>query len=234
MTDTPRPPRHDRALGAAAARWTCRSSAPQSGDAARPGAGSRTSGSTAARSSAGPRRSGPGGRSRREWQAAWLLRAVTLMDLTTLSGDDTPGRVRRLCAKARRPVRDGSARGHGRRAASASGSPRSASTTPSSRPRSRRSRAPAFRSPRCPPGFPPGSRPSSSGSREIQRLGGRGRRGDRHRHHPGPRAHRELARALRRSARHARGLRRRAHQDHPRHRRAGHAPRTSRARAWSA
>ena len=42
---------------------------------------------------------------KREWQAAWLLRAVTLMDLTTLSGDDTPGRVRRLCAKARRPVR---------------------------------------------------------------------------------------------------------------------------------
>jgi deoxyribose-phosphate aldolase len=40
------------------------------------------------------------------WQAAWLLRAITLMDLTTLSGDDTPGRVRRLCAKARRPVRD--------------------------------------------------------------------------------------------------------------------------------
>ncbi len=42
---------------------------------------------------------------KREWQAAWLLRAVTLMDLTTLSGDDTPGRVRRLCSKARRPVR---------------------------------------------------------------------------------------------------------------------------------
>src|ERR687890_2195592 len=42
---------------------------------------------------------------KREWQAAWLLRAVILMDLTTLQGDDTPGRVRRLCAKARRPVR---------------------------------------------------------------------------------------------------------------------------------
>ena len=37
---------------------------------------------------------------KKEWQAAWLLRAVTLMDLTTLSSDDTPGRVRRLCAKA--------------------------------------------------------------------------------------------------------------------------------------
>lgn len=42
---------------------------------------------------------------KKEWQVAWLLRAVTLLDLTTLSGDDTPGRVRRLCAKARQPVR---------------------------------------------------------------------------------------------------------------------------------
>src|SRR6185503_18828315 len=41
-----------------------------------------------------------------EWQAGWLLRAITLMDLTTLSGDDTPGNVRRLCAKARHPLRD--------------------------------------------------------------------------------------------------------------------------------
>jgi deoxyribose-phosphate aldolase len=43
---------------------------------------------------------------KKEWQAAWLLRAITLMDLTTLSGDDTPGNVRRLSAKARRPLRD--------------------------------------------------------------------------------------------------------------------------------
>src|SRR5690606_4953426 len=42
---------------------------------------------------------------KKEWQAAWLLRAITLMDLTTLSGDDTAGTVARLCAKARRPVR---------------------------------------------------------------------------------------------------------------------------------
>jgi deoxyribose-phosphate aldolase len=39
------------------------------------------------------------------WQVAWLLRAVTCIDLTTLSGDDTADRVRRLCAKARAPVR---------------------------------------------------------------------------------------------------------------------------------
>jgi deoxyribose-phosphate aldolase len=42
---------------------------------------------------------------KREAQAAWLLKAVTLIDLTTLAGDDTPARVRRLCAKARQPVR---------------------------------------------------------------------------------------------------------------------------------
>jgi len=41
---------------------------------------------------------------KKEWQAAWLLRAITCMDLTTLSGDDTDERVRRLCAKARHPV----------------------------------------------------------------------------------------------------------------------------------
>jgi len=41
---------------------------------------------------------------KKEWQAAWLLRAITCMDLTTLSGDDTDERVRRLCAKGRRPL----------------------------------------------------------------------------------------------------------------------------------
>src|SRR6266705_886564 len=42
---------------------------------------------------------------KKDWQAAWLLRAITCMDLTTLSGDDTDERVRRLCAKARQPIR---------------------------------------------------------------------------------------------------------------------------------
>src|SRR4051812_9934565 len=41
---------------------------------------------------------------KKEWQAAWLLRAITCMDLTTLSGDDTDERVRRLCAKAKQPL----------------------------------------------------------------------------------------------------------------------------------
>ncbi len=42
---------------------------------------------------------------KKAWQAAWLLKAVACTDLTTLSGDDTPGNVRRLCAKAQHPVR---------------------------------------------------------------------------------------------------------------------------------
>lgn len=42
---------------------------------------------------------------KKDAQAAWLLKAITCIDLTTLSGDDTAERVRRLCAKARSPVR---------------------------------------------------------------------------------------------------------------------------------
>ena len=42
---------------------------------------------------------------KKEWQAAWLLRAITCLDLTTLQGDDTATNVLRLCAKAQRPVR---------------------------------------------------------------------------------------------------------------------------------
>ena len=48
----------------------------------------------------------PGRRTvKKEWQAAWLLRAIACMDLTTLAGDDTPGNVRRLCAKAAQPLK---------------------------------------------------------------------------------------------------------------------------------
>ena len=48
----------------------------------------------------------PGRRTvKKDAQAAWLLKAVTCIDLTTLSGDDTEGRVRRLCAKAKSPIR---------------------------------------------------------------------------------------------------------------------------------
>jgi len=43
---------------------------------------------------------------KKQYQAAWLVKAVQAIDLTTLSGDDTPGRVHRLCMKARRPFRE--------------------------------------------------------------------------------------------------------------------------------
>jgi deoxyribose-phosphate aldolase len=43
---------------------------------------------------------------KKDYQAAWLLRAISCMDLTTLSGDDTDERVRRLCAKGRRPLQE--------------------------------------------------------------------------------------------------------------------------------
>ena len=42
---------------------------------------------------------------KKEYQAAWLCKAISVIDLTTLSGDDTKGRVQRLCAKARQPMR---------------------------------------------------------------------------------------------------------------------------------
>ena len=43
---------------------------------------------------------------KKAYQAAWLVKAIQCIDLTTLAGDDTPGRVHRLCAKAKRPLRD--------------------------------------------------------------------------------------------------------------------------------
>jgi deoxyribose-phosphate aldolase len=43
---------------------------------------------------------------KKEYQAAWLVKALQCIDLTTLAGDDTQARVERLCAKARRPLRD--------------------------------------------------------------------------------------------------------------------------------
>ena len=42
---------------------------------------------------------------KKEWQAAWLLKAITFLDLTTLSGDDAPSKVERLCMKGKNPVR---------------------------------------------------------------------------------------------------------------------------------
>ena len=155
---------------------------------------------------------------KKEWQAAWLLRAITCMDLTTLSGDDTPGQ----CPPALRQGAPSAARRHHRRpwrrpsgittgavcvyhalvptaveALAGSGIPVAAVST----------------------GFPAGLSPIETRIAEIQRQC-RGRRaGDRHRHHARTCAHRQLARALRRGEALPRGLRRRAHEDDSRHRR---------------
>ena len=71
-------------------------------------------------------------------QAAWLLRAISLMDLTTLNSNDTDERVRRLCAKAINPLRADIVDGAGPRATRSSARPPSASIIPSSPPPSRR------------------------------------------------------------------------------------------------
>ncbi|MCW5237312.1 deoxyribose-phosphate aldolase [Verminephrobacter eiseniae] len=54
---------------------------------------------------------------KKQWQAAWLVKAITCIDLTTLAGDDTPQRVARLCAKARSPLRQDLVAGLGLEAA---------------------------------------------------------------------------------------------------------------------
>ena len=92
---------------------------------------------------------------KKEYQAAWLVRAVTCLDLTTLSGDDTPGRVRRLCAKARRPLDEDivEALDLDRFAADRRRGLRLSRRW--SGPPSRRSPAPASPSPRSPRAFPP-------------------------------------------------------------------------------
>jgi deoxyribose-phosphate aldolase len=41
---------------------------------------------------------------KKDHQAAYLIRAIECIDLTTLSGDDTPSNVHRLCVKARQPI----------------------------------------------------------------------------------------------------------------------------------
>ena len=43
---------------------------------------------------------------KKQWQGAWLLKAISCIELTSIAGDDTPGRIKRLCAKARNSVRN--------------------------------------------------------------------------------------------------------------------------------
>ena len=113
----------------------------------------------------------PGRRTvKKAYQAAWLARAITLIDLTTLAGDDTVGRVRRLCAKARQPVRADLLAALGLPPITTGAVLRLSTTW--WRPRWRRWMARAFPSPPCPRGFPAGlspfppARPRDRGERE--------------------------------------------------------------------
>jgi deoxyribose-phosphate aldolase len=103
---------------------------------------------------------------KKAYQAAWLARAITLIDLTTLAGDDTEGRVRRLCAKARQPVRAD----HPRRARPARRSPpaRSASITRWCPPPSRRWKGSGIPVAAVSTGFPAGLSPYHLRVKEIE------------------------------------------------------------------
>lgn len=101
--ETPSPAAHDLAVGAA---WAV----PASEVTRNPGIPldlERIAAIRVNRSAVERRAAGLSGRRtvKQAWQAAWLLRAITCIDLTTLGGDDTSGNVLRLCAKAKRPVR---------------------------------------------------------------------------------------------------------------------------------
>ena len=156
-----------------------------------------------------------GGRSRRTGRRPGCCKAITLIDLTTLSGDDTAGRVQRLCAKARQPVRAEMLETLGH--AGPDHRARSASITTWSKPPFARWRARASPSPPSPPAFPAGLSPLPPAHRRDRRKREGGRARDRHRDFAPPCADAELAGALRRNARDARGLRRRPHEGDPRH-----------------
>ncbi len=148
---------------------------------------------------------------KKEWQAAWLLRAITCIDLTTLAGDDTEGRVKRLCAKARAPLRADLMEGlgldtlkvgavcvyptmvaHAVKALEGSGIPVASVAT----------------------GFPAGLMPLPLRLAEI-RYAVEQRRRNRYRHHPRACSDRQLAGALRRDQSHARSLRPRTYEGDP-------------------
>ena len=174
----------------------------------------------------------PGRRTvKKEWQAAWLVRAIECIDLTTLSGDDTEGRVERLCAKARKPLRDDlqEALGLGDRritvgavcvyhrfvatakaALEGSGIPVAAVST----------------------AFPAGLAPFDDAPPRDRGFGRRRRRRDRHRDHPRACAQGRLEGALRRGPRLQGGLRSGAYEDDPRHRRPEDASECRAAPRW--
>ena len=153
---------------------------------------------------------------KKEYQAAWLVKAMTCIDLTTLSGDDTPGRVRRLCAKARHPLERRAARRarsrrpgpDGRRGLRLSDHGRACGQGARGLGDSGRLRRDRLSGRAHPPEAAPGGDP-------LCGRGGRAR--DRHRHHPRPCAQPRLERALRRGRGDARSLRASASEDDPRH-----------------
>ena len=134
---------------------------------------------------------------KKEWQAAWLLRAITCIDLTTLAGDDTPGNVRRLCAKARTAVRERICWRRWAQLASASMSARSASITISSPPAVEALRGTDIPVAAVSTGFPAGQNPFDAEDRaRFDASVAGGRAGDRYCHFAGARADRQLAGAL--------------------------------------
>ncbi len=139
----------------------------------------------------------PGRRTvKKDAQAAWLLKAITCIDLTTLNGDDTAERVQRLCAKAATAGAPGPAGSAGHvqiarcttgavcvyhrfvatavDALAGTGIPVAAVST----------------------GFPAGLIPHDAQAQGDRGLGARRRQRDRHRHHPRTCADRQLASAL--------------------------------------
>ena len=108
---------------------------------------------------------------KKDWQIAWLLRAITCMDLTTLSGDDTDERVRRLCAKARQPLQNELIEKLGIAELQHSGRRRLRLPPVCRDARSALSKAAAFRSPQSPPDFPPDFRRLHERIAEIRTIG---------------------------------------------------------------
>ena len=127
---------------------------------------------------------------KKEWQAAWLLRAITCMDLTTLvgrrhAGPGAPAVRQGAPAGARRPPG-----GDGREPAPHPGRARCASTTHSSPPRVEALEGSGIPVAAVSTGFPAGLSPFEQRIAEIRASVAAGARGDRHRHHPRARAHR--------------------------------------------
>ena len=176
---------------------------------------SRPSRSISARSSGAPRRFGTRRSVKKEYQAAWLVKAMTCIDLTTLAGDDTPGRVQRLCAKATQPAARRSRRGARPRRRTADGRRGLRLSDDGAHRRQGAGRlGHSGRLGRDRLSGRPDAAAAAPGGNPL--CGRRGRARDRHRHHPRACARPGLAGALRRGRGDARGLRRRAPEGDPR------------------